>query len=121
MEEFSSLGKRKTPESSVNANVTETPKSEPKRRAVAQSCVREVAIPNGYASAKDEVVHGTLSDPVYNGTMAKTYQFNLDPFQQVSITCLERNESVLVSAHTSAGKLPLQSTRLQCRSATSRE
>lgn len=104
MEEFSSLGKRKTPESSVNANVTETPKSEPKRRAVARSCVHEVAVSNGYASAKDEVVHGTLSDPVYNGTMAKTYQFNLDPFQQVSIACLERNESVLVSAHTSAGK-----------------
>ncbi len=28
----------------------------------------------------------------------------LDPFQQKSIECLERNESVLVSAHTSAGK-----------------
>lgn len=35
---------------------------------------------------------------------AKTYSFQLDPFQQVAIDSIERNESVLVSAHTSAGK-----------------
>ena len=35
---------------------------------------------------------------------AKEYSFQLDPFQQVSIASIERNESVLVSAHTSAGK-----------------
>jgi ATP-dependent RNA helicase DOB1 len=35
---------------------------------------------------------------------AKTYPFTLDPFQRRAIECLERNESVLVSAHTSAGK-----------------
>jgi ATP-dependent RNA helicase DOB1 len=28
----------------------------------------------------------------------------LDPFQQVAVASIERNESVLVSAHTSAGK-----------------
>jgi len=49
-------------------------------------------------------VHGTLSSPEFNGEMAKQYPFKLDPFQSVSIACLERNESVLVSAHTSAGK-----------------
>jgi ATP-dependent RNA helicase DOB1 len=37
-------------------------------------------------------------------TPARTYPFTLDPFQQVSIASIERNESVLVSAHTSAGK-----------------
>ena len=36
--------------------------------------------------------------------MAKTYQFVLDPFQNEAVKCIERNESVLVSAHTSAGK-----------------
>ncbi len=36
--------------------------------------------------------------------MAKTYPFELDPFQRRAIACLERDESVLVSAHTSAGK-----------------
>ena len=35
---------------------------------------------------------------------AKTYSFPLDPFQQVSVASIEREESVLVSAHTSAGK-----------------
>lgn len=35
---------------------------------------------------------------------ARTYKFELDPFQFVSTSCIERNESVLVSAHTSAGK-----------------
>ena len=35
---------------------------------------------------------------------ARTWPFSLDPFQQVSIASIERGESVLVSAHTSAGK-----------------
>merc|ERR1711939_1252810 len=35
---------------------------------------------------------------------ARTWKFTLDPFQQVSIYSIQRNESVLVSAHTSAGK-----------------
>lgn len=35
---------------------------------------------------------------------ARQYPFTLDPFQQVAIHAIERNESVLVSAHTSAGK-----------------
>ncbi|KAI0463571.1 ATP-dependent RNA helicase mtr4 [Komagataella kurtzmanii] len=35
---------------------------------------------------------------------ARTCPFTLDPFQDTSISCIDRNESVLVSAHTSAGK-----------------
>ena len=35
---------------------------------------------------------------------ARTYNFVLDPFQSLSIASIEREESVLVSAHTSAGK-----------------
>lgn len=35
---------------------------------------------------------------------ARIYPFTLDPFQQVSVSSIQRNESVLVSAHTSAGK-----------------
>lgn len=35
---------------------------------------------------------------------ARTWPFTLDPFQQVSIASIQREESVLVSAHTSAGK-----------------
>ena len=39
-----------------------------------------------------------------NPIPAKTYGFKLDPFQKKAIECLEKGESVLVSAHTSAGK-----------------
>ncbi|KAK0706958.1 rRNA-processing arch domain-containing protein [Lasiosphaeria miniovina] len=35
---------------------------------------------------------------------ARTYPFKLDPFQSISIASIQRDESVLVSAHTSAGK-----------------
>ncbi|KAJ4306759.1 ATP-dependent RNA helicase mtr4 [Collariella sp. IMI 366227] len=35
---------------------------------------------------------------------ARVYPFRLDPFQALSVASIEREESVLVSAHTSAGK-----------------
>lgn len=89
------------PEVTASAKEEESPS---KRHNSARTCVHEVAVPSGYASAKDEATHGTLANPVYTGKMAKEYKFTLDPFQQVSVACLERNESVLVSAHTSAGK-----------------
>lgn len=103
MEESQTLGKRKEPEGS---EIIETPNQESplKRRNFIRTCMHEVAVPSGYTSTKDETIHGSLSNPVYEGKMAKTYKFSLDPFQQISVACLERNESVLVSAHTSAGK-----------------
>ncbi|KAL5543421.1 hypothetical protein UlMin_007205 [Ulmus minor] len=103
MEESPTLGKRKELED-PEATETPTPESATKRRSSARSCVHEVAVPSGYVPSKEESVHGTLANPVYNGEMAKKYPFVLDPFQEVSVACLERNESVLVSAHTSAGK-----------------
>ncbi|XP_038696168.1 DExH-box ATP-dependent RNA helicase DExH10 isoform X2 [Tripterygium wilfordii] len=99
--EVQTSGKRKTPEKSSAGSDQE---SDSKRRNLTRTCVHEVAVCSGYVSTKEEAVHGTLSDPVFNGEMAKSYQFELDPFQRVSVACLERNESVLVSAHTSAGK-----------------
>lgn len=103
MEGSPTLGKRKLTKENVETEATNQ-ESASKRRNSTRTCVHEVAVPSGYASVKDESIHGTLSDPIYTGTMAKTYPFNLDPFQSVSVACLERNESVLVSAHTSAGK-----------------
>ena len=35
---------------------------------------------------------------------ARDYSFTLDPFQQLAVSCIDRNESVMVAAHTSAGK-----------------
>lgn len=57
----------------------------------------QVAIPPTYPYVSISA-HKPLANP------ARTYPFTLDPFQRVSISSIERNESVLVSAHTSAGK-----------------
>merc|ERR1719253_1799096 len=35
---------------------------------------------------------------------AKEFPYELDPFQKVAVDCIEKEESILVSAHTSAGK-----------------
>lgn len=45
-----------------------------------------------------------ISEHVPDPNPAHTFPFKLDPFQQTSMYSIERNESVLVSAHTSAGK-----------------
>ncbi|CAA9989313.1 ATP-dependant RNA helicase, putative [Plasmodium knowlesi strain H] len=58
------------------------------------NCIHKCIRPKSY-------VHNKLSETL---TPARTYKFELDTFQKKSIECLERNESVLVSAHTSAGK-----------------
>ncbi|ESQ49105.1 hypothetical protein EUTSA_v10019987mg [Eutrema salsugineum] len=105
MEEPETLGKRKVAENSKLSDETPTQEPTTKRRSSQKrACVHEVAVPNGYAATKEELIHGTLDNPVFNGDMAKKYPFQLDPFQSVSVACLERKESILVSAHTSAGK-----------------
>ena len=45
-----------------------------------------------------------ISQHVPKNPPAKTYPFTLDPFQKLATYSIERGESVLVSAHTSAGK-----------------
>ena len=57
----------------------------------------QVALPPDY-TYKPIAQHKAPEEP------ARTWPFTLDPFQQVSIASIERGESVLVSAHTSAGK-----------------
>ncbi|MCJ1279955.1 ATP-dependent RNA helicase mtr4 [Puttea exsequens] len=57
----------------------------------------QVALPPDYA-------YVPISEHKAPETPARTWPFTLDPFQQVSIASIERGESVLVSAHTSAGK-----------------
>src|SRR5271156_4544840 len=83
---------------------------------------REVAASAGLQATKDtgavilshQVRHQVSLPPDYDyvpisqhkppETPARTWSFTLDPFQQVAIASIERSESVLVSAHTSAGK-----------------
>ncbi|KAK6624711.1 hypothetical protein RUM44_011570 [Polyplax serrata] len=59
------------------------------------ACTHEVALP-----PDQEYIPLVKS----NKPPAKEYKFVLDPFQQEAILCVENNQSVLVSAHTSAGK-----------------
>jgi ATP-dependent RNA helicase DOB1 len=61
------------------------------------------AIEEEDANDDDANVAKNVSDDD-NYIPARVYKFVLDPFQKASIEALERNESVLVSAHTSAGK-----------------
>ena len=63
------------------------------------SCVHQVAVPPGWRGDED-----ALHAPTYDGPRAKQYDFVLDPFQETSVAVLERDESVMVAAHTSAGK-----------------
>ncbi|KAH0543825.1 ATP-dependent RNA helicase mtr4 [Glutinoglossum americanum] len=83
---------------------------------------REVAASAGLQTTQDgaavvlshQVRHQVALPPEYDyipisehkapETPARTWPFALDPFQKVSISSIEREESVLVSAHTSAGK-----------------
>ncbi|XP_067889141.1 exosome RNA helicase MTR4 [Heterodontus francisci] len=60
-----------------------------------EGCNHEVAIPmcDEYQQLKPRV-----------GKAAKEYPFILDAFQREAIACIDNNQSVLVSAHTSAGK-----------------
>jgi ATP-dependent RNA helicase DOB1 len=57
----------------------------------------QVAIPPDYP-------YVPLSEHKQPEELAKTYSFKLDPFQQLAVNAIQREESVLVSAHTSAGK-----------------
>ena len=54
-----------------------------------------VALPNGQTSIENVEFP---ENPIVE------YSFQLDPFQKKAISCIHRNESVLVSAHTSSGK-----------------
>jgi len=57
----------------------------------------EVSVPPNYPYVPLSQ-HKPPADP------AKVYSFTLDPFQQMAVSSIQREESVLVSAHTSAGK-----------------
>jgi len=64
---------------------------------ITHSVRHQVAVPPQYP-------YVPLSQHIRPAKPAKEYAFELDPFQRTAISSIERNESVLVSAHTSAGK-----------------
>ncbi|KAJ6251246.1 exosome RNA helicase mtr4 [Anaeramoeba flamelloides] len=75
-------------------------------------CTHEVAIPEKWLQTlktkknEEEIEKEliSLNNPPFPENPIKEYKFELDNFQRVSISCLERGESVIVSAHTSSGK-----------------
>ncbi|XP_072920538.1 exosome RNA helicase MTR4 [Hemitrygon akajei] len=71
------------------------PKVKVEQVETVEGCTHEVAIPmyDEYQQLKPRV-----------GKAAKEYPFILDAFQREAIACIDNNQSVLVSAHTSAGK-----------------
>lgn len=70
---------------------------EPKKVVLVHQIRHQVAIPPGYP-------YIPIAEHEPPAKPARTYPFTLDPFQKVSVNCIDRNESVLVAAHTSAGK-----------------
>ncbi|KAJ3064952.1 ATP-dependent RNA helicase mtr4 [Podochytrium sp. JEL0797] len=84
-------------QSLTDAPSAATEQKETTKLNITHSVRHQVAIPLGY----DYV---PLSEHKAPEVPARTYPFVLDPFQQTAISAIQRNESVLVSAHTSAGK-----------------
>uniref|UniRef100_A0A8C1Q2Q4 Exosome RNA helicase MTR4 n=1 Tax=Cyprinus carpio TaxID=7962 RepID=A0A8C1Q2Q4_CYPCA len=92
------LGKRQKLEtvSAEEINLSELmPKVKAEQVETVEGCTHEVVLPadEEYTPLKPRI-----------GKAAKEYPFILDPFQCEAILCLDNNQSVLVSAHTSAGK-----------------
>ncbi|XP_072515803.1 exosome RNA helicase MTR4 [Salminus brasiliensis] len=82
--------------SAEEINLTDLmPKVKVEQVETVEGCTHEVALPadEEYTQLKPRV-----------GKAAKEYPFILDPFQREAILCIDNNQSVLVSAHTSAGK-----------------
>jgi ATP-dependent RNA helicase DOB1 len=92
--------------------VTDSFETEAQREVVASAGLQQ-AVEEGQVVLSHQVRHQVALPPKYDyipisehksENPARVYPFTLDPFQAVSIASIERNESVLVSAHTSAGK-----------------
>lgn len=79
------------------AGLQSTTAEEGERIVLSHQVRHQVAVPPGYPYVPISQ-HKAPEDP------ARTYPFTLDPFQRVAVSSIERNESVLVAAHTSAGK-----------------
>ncbi|KAI7906728.1 rRNA-processing arch domain-containing protein [Cokeromyces recurvatus] len=80
------------------AGLQNAPAAEEGEKLVLSHAVRhQVAVPPNYPYVPISQ-HRPPAEP------ARVYPFTLDPFQRVAVSSIERNESVLVAAHTSAGK-----------------
>jgi len=107
--------KRQRREPEAEPLVTDTFETEQSREVAASAGLQAQTAKEGTAVVlSHQVRHQVALPPDYDyvpisehkapENPVRTWPFTLDPFQQVSIASIERGESVLVSAHTSAGK-----------------
>ncbi|KAK6535136.1 ATP-dependent RNA helicase mtr4 [Orbilia ellipsospora] len=106
--------KKQRRESIPDPVVTDSFETEQKREVAASAGLTSQSVEGAAVVLSHQVRHQVALPPDYPyvpisehrapETPARTYSFKLDPFQAVSIASIERGESVLVSAHTSAGK-----------------
>ncbi|KAG8826252.1 ATP-dependent RNA helicase mtr4 [Serendipita sp. 401] len=94
LDEFETEAQR---EVDASAGLTGAEVTDGQKISLSHQVRHQVAIPPGYN-------YVPISSHKPDDNPARTYPFKLDPFQEVSIFAIQRNESVLVSAHTSAGK-----------------
>lgn len=104
--------KRRRREEEAEPVVTDTFQTEQSREVAASAGLQ--AKDDGALVLQHNIQHQVSLPPGYDyvpisqhkspETPARKWPFELDPFQKVSIASIERGESVLVSAHTSAGK-----------------
>lgn len=92
------FGKKPRVEESINEDLSLAdlmPRVKVQSVETVEGCTHEVALPadEDYLPLKPRI-----------GKAAKEYPFILDAFQREAIQCVDNNQSVLVSAHTSAGK-----------------
>ncbi|KAK5946466.1 ATP-dependent RNA helicase mtr4 [Knufia obscura] len=112
-DEDAPASKRLRPENEPEPVVTDTFETE-KSREVQAAAGLQASKESGTVTLSHQVRHQVSLPPDYPyipisqhkspEKPAREFPFELDPFQAVSIASIERNESVLVSAHTSAGK-----------------
>jgi ATP-dependent RNA helicase DOB1 len=85
-------------------------KNEAQQREIATGTSHDKSVRSYSAYPKQRLGSPTTKPPPNNNkesinkTPAKVYPFPLDPFQQKAISYIDVEESVLVAAHTSAGK-----------------
>ena len=73
-------------------------------RADGKACKHDVALAPGMTSEEFHELRTAAAKLHKDRAPAKSYPFTLDPFQDAAVQALEGGDSVLVSAHTSAGK-----------------
>ncbi|EKM75469.1 hypothetical protein AGABI1DRAFT_46451 [Agaricus bisporus var. burnettii JB137-S8] len=94
LDDFETEAKR---EIAASAGLTGTTTEAGSRLELRHQVRHQVAVPPGYN-------YTPIAKHVPPAKPDREYEFELDPFQRVSVYAIQRNESVLVSAHTSAGK-----------------